>query len=66
MKMLEVSLQIFRYKEGEPSHYDIFTVQVAETANVIDAIDAVWAAHDRSFTFRRACHHSSCGSRSAD
>ena len=62
MTMLEVPLQIFRYREGEPPHYDTFTVQVAETAHVIDAIDAVWALHDRSFTFRRACHHSSCGS----
>jgi succinate dehydrogenase / fumarate reductase iron-sulfur subunit len=62
MKMLEVPLQIFRYKEGEPPHYDTFTVHVAETAHVIDAMDAVWAAHDRSITFRRACHHSSCGS----
>ena len=62
MTMLEVPLQIFRYKEGEPPHYDIFTVQIADTAHVIDAIDAVWASQDRSLTFRRACHHSSCGS----
>jgi succinate dehydrogenase / fumarate reductase iron-sulfur subunit len=60
--MLEVPLEIFRYKEGEPSHYDTFTVQVAETAYVIDAIDVAWAVHDRTLTFRRACHHSSCGS----
>ena len=62
MKMLQVPLQVFRYKEGEQRHYDTFTVQVPETAHVIDAMDAVWAKHDRSFTFRRACHHSSCGS----
>ena len=62
MTMLEVPLQIFRYKAGESPHYDTFTVQVADTAHVIDAIDAVWATHDRSLTFRRACHHSSCGS----
>ena len=62
MTMLELPLKIFRYKEGEPPHYDTFTVQVPETAHVIDAIDAVWAMHDRSLVFRRACHHSSCGS----
>ena len=62
MTMLEVSLQIFRYKEGESPHYETFVVQVADSAFVIDAIDAVWATHDRSLTFRRACHHSSCGS----
>lgn len=62
MTMLDVSLRIFRYKQGEQPHYDTFAIQVADTANVIDAIDAVWAQHDRSLTFRRACHHSSCGS----
>ncbi len=61
MTLLDVTLQIFRYKAGETPHYDTFTVQVADTAHVIDAIDAVWAAHDRTLTFRRACHHSSCG-----
>jgi succinate dehydrogenase / fumarate reductase iron-sulfur subunit len=59
--MLEISLQIFRYKAAEPPHYDTFTVQVAETAHVLDAIDTVWALYDHSLTFRRACHHSSCG-----
>ena len=62
MKMLEVPLQIFRYKQGETPHYATFSVRVPEAAHVIDAMDAVWALHDRSFTFRRACHHSSCGS----
>jgi succinate dehydrogenase / fumarate reductase iron-sulfur subunit len=59
--MLEISLQIFRYKAAQPPHYDTFTVQVAETAHVLDAIDTVWALYDHSLTFRRACHHSSCG-----
>jgi succinate dehydrogenase / fumarate reductase iron-sulfur subunit len=36
-------------------------VQVADNAYVIDAIDTVWV-HDHSLTYRRACHHSSCGS----
>lgn len=62
MTRLDVTLRIFRYKEEESPHYDTFTVQVADTAHVIDAIDAVWAEQDRSLTFRRACHHSSCGS----
>ncbi len=60
MTSLEVSLQIFRYKAGESPHYDTYTVQVADTAYVIDAIDAAWV-HDHSLTYRRACHHSSCG-----
>lgn len=62
MKLLDITLQIFRYKPGEHPHYDTFTVQVEDTAHVIDAIDKVWAEHDHTLTFRRACHHSSCGS----
>ncbi len=61
MTFLEVPLQIFRYKPGESPHYDTFTVQVPDTAHVLDAIDSAWAVHDHSLTFRRACHHSSCG-----
>jgi succinate dehydrogenase/fumarate reductase iron-sulfur protein len=62
MNTLKIPLQIFRSKPGQPSHYDTFTVEVPDSAHVIDAIDAAWAVHDRSLTFRRACHHSSCGS----
>ncbi|MBE3560761.1 MAG: FAD-dependent oxidoreductase [Ktedonobacteraceae bacterium] len=40
--------------------YDTFNVQVADTAHVLDAIDIAWT-QDHSLTFRRACHHSSCG-----
>jgi succinate dehydrogenase / fumarate reductase iron-sulfur subunit len=28
---------------------------------VLDAVERVWAFHDRSLTFRHACHHSTCG-----
>ncbi len=62
MTLLDVTLRIYRYKPGEQPHYDTFTVQVEDTAHVIDAIDKVWAEHDHTLTFRRACHHSSCGS----
>lgn len=61
--MLEIPLRIFRYKAGDTApHYDTFTVQVAEAANVLDAIETAWAEHDRTLTFRHACHHASCGS----
>src|SRR5436305_11805413 len=62
MKLLDITLEIFRDKPGEQPHYDTFTVQVEDTAHVIDAIDKVWAEHDHTLTFRRACDHSSCGS----
>jgi succinate dehydrogenase / fumarate reductase iron-sulfur subunit len=62
MTLLDITLQIFRYKQGEQPHYDTFTVQVEDTAHVIDAIDKTWAEHDHTLMFRRACHQSSCGS----
>jgi succinate dehydrogenase/fumarate reductase iron-sulfur protein len=62
MNMLNLPLQIFRYKAGQTPHFDNLTVEVQDTAHVIDAIDVAWAVHDPSLTFRRACHHSSCGS----
>jgi succinate dehydrogenase / fumarate reductase iron-sulfur subunit len=62
MNALTVPLEIFRYKPGQPMRYDTFTVEIEETAHVIDAIDLVWAKEDPTLTFRRACHHSSCGS----
>jgi len=62
MNMLKVPLQIFRYKPDQAPHYDTFTVEIPASAHVIDAIDAVWAIHDETLAFRRACHHSSCGS----
>jgi len=60
--MLELTVKIFRYKPGEEPRYDTFSVRVPDTARVIDVIDDIWAEQDRSLTFRRACHHSSCGS----
>ncbi|HKZ85361.1 MAG TPA: succinate dehydrogenase/fumarate reductase iron-sulfur subunit [Anaerolineae bacterium] len=59
---LEVALKVFRYKAGQPARYDTFRVRVPHTASVLDAIEAAWAQHDRSLTFRHACHHASCGS----
>lgn len=59
---LEVALRIFRYKAGQAPSYDAFHVCIAETANVLDAIEIAWAQHDRSLMFRHACHHASCGS----
>jgi succinate dehydrogenase/fumarate reductase iron-sulfur protein len=60
MATLDVSLEIFRYKAGEQPHFDTFDVQVEDTAHVLDAIDIAFA-HDHTLTYRRACHHSSCG-----
>jgi hypothetical protein len=41
MNMLNVPLQIFRCKPDQSPHYDTFTVEVPDTAHVIDAIDPI-------------------------
>jgi len=59
---LDVPLQIHRQKEGVAPHRDLFRVSVADSATVLDAIEAAWAWHDGTIQFRHACHHASCGS----
>jgi succinate dehydrogenase / fumarate reductase iron-sulfur subunit len=58
---IQVPVKVFRYQPGAEPHYESYVVTIPEYANVIDAIEAVWAQHDRSFMFRHACHHASCG-----
>src|SRR5512144_227070 len=59
---MKLNVKIYRYKPGTEPHYDMFPVEVPETANVLDAIERAWADHDMSIMFRHACHHASCGS----
>jgi succinate dehydrogenase / fumarate reductase iron-sulfur subunit len=54
-------LRIHRQKEGEAPHFDSFNMEVNPDEYVIDAVERVWAFHDRSLCFRHACHHSTCG-----
>lgn len=58
---LNVTLKIFRARPDQRQHYDTFDVAVPDAANVLDAIEQVWAHHDRELMFRHACHHASCG-----
>lgn len=46
---------------GTDGRFERYDVTVHDDATVLDAIEAVWARHDRSLTFRHACHHASCG-----
>ncbi len=57
-----LTLCIYRYKPGSNPHYDNFSVEVPDEANVLDAIERAWDDKDRSLMFRHACHHASCGS----
>ncbi len=56
-----VTFQVYRQKGGAASHFDTFTLQVDPDEYVLDGVERIWAFHDRSLTFRHACHHSTCG-----
>jgi succinate dehydrogenase / fumarate reductase iron-sulfur subunit len=58
---LQVPTQVFRCRAGAAPRYERYTVTVPDDATVIDVIEAIWSQHDRTFMFRHACHHASCG-----
>ena len=56
-----VTFQVYRQKGQEPPHYDEFKLEVNPDEYVLDAVERIWAFHDRSLAFAHACHHSTCG-----
>jgi len=57
-----VTFRVFRYKQdGQPPGWQEFVLEVRPTDYVVDALERIWAEHDRSFIFRHACHHAACG-----
>lgn len=56
-----VKFQVFRQKGDEKPYYDDFDLEVNPDEYVLDAVERMWAFHDRSLCFRHACHHSTCG-----
>ncbi len=56
-----VTFQVYRQKGGEAPHYQDFVLEVDPEEYVLDAVERIWAFHDRSLCFRHACHHSTCG-----
>lgn len=60
---ITATLEILRCAPGgSDRRFESYDVTVHDNATVLDAIEAVWAHHDRSLVFRHACHHASCGS----
>ena len=57
----KVTFIITRQKGSEPPRTQSFQLEVNPDEYVLDGIERVWATHDRSLTFRHACHHSTCG-----
>ncbi len=56
-----ITLSISRQSSGTPRHFQEFTLEVNPDEYVLDAVERVWAFHDRSLNYRHACHHSTCG-----
>jgi succinate dehydrogenase / fumarate reductase iron-sulfur subunit len=56
-----ITMIISKKKGEEPAHFQSFKLEVDPEEYVLDAVERVWAFHDRSLTFRHACHHSTCG-----
>ena len=56
-----VTYLVRRQKGQAAAHVDRFTLEVDPDEYVLDGVERIWAFHDRSLTFRHACHHSTCG-----
>ena len=56
-----VTFRVYRQKGQGAPHYDEFKMAVSPDEYVLDGVERLWAFHDRSLTFRHACHHSTCG-----
>jgi succinate dehydrogenase / fumarate reductase iron-sulfur subunit len=61
MPSWSVTFLVRRQRDQERPHIDSFTIVVSPDEYVLDAVERIWAFHDRSLTFRHACHHSTCG-----
>jgi succinate dehydrogenase/fumarate reductase iron-sulfur protein len=57
----KITLVITRKKGDGAPYPQSFPLEVDPDEYVLDAVERVWAFHDRSLAFRHACHHSTCG-----
>jgi succinate dehydrogenase / fumarate reductase iron-sulfur subunit len=56
-----ITFQVNRQTGDGPARFDSFSLEVNPDEYVLDAVERIWAFHDRSLIFRHACHHSVCG-----
>lgn len=61
MTQWNVTFRVFRCKQGNSPYYDEFTIKVVPEEFILDAVERIWAFHDRSLCYNHACHHSTCG-----
>jgi len=57
----KVTFKVHRQKANNSPNYDEYKLEVDPEEYVLDAVERIWAFHDRSLTFAHACHHSTCG-----
>ena len=60
-KTWKVTFHIYRQKGEQKPYYQDFLLDVNPEEYVLDGIERIWAFHDRTLTYRHACHHSTCG-----
>ncbi len=59
---MEVTLKIRRSPDGASHHVETYTVDVPETATLLDALDAVKDKRDGTLAYRKSCRMDVCGS----
>jgi succinate dehydrogenase/fumarate reductase iron-sulfur protein len=58
----KVTIRIPRQRKNEPLvKWQDFSIDIDPDETVLDAVERIWAFHDKTLTFRHACHHSTCG-----
>jgi succinate dehydrogenase / fumarate reductase iron-sulfur subunit len=61
MSTWTVTYRVYRQQGRDQPRFDQFRLEVRPDEYLLDGIERIWAFHDRSLTFRHACHHSTCG-----
>lgn len=56
-----VTYRVRRQQGDGPAVFEEYQLTLDPDEYVLDGVERVWAFHDRSLTFRHACHHSTCG-----
>lgn len=60
-ELWKVKYVVYRQKEGQVGRFESYDVEINPEEYVLDGVEKIWAFHDRSLSFRHACHHSTCG-----
>lgn len=60
-QLWKVNFKVRRQRAGEKPYVQTFALEVDPDEYVLDAVERIWVFHDRSLTYRHACHHSTCG-----